>query len=387
MAASLRELYPGKVVRSGECRLNLLVLSCLSIVAIVIFVGCAASKDSPDLAGHTTIFSPEATSVAPLVAAEAIEPIAVPARVKQDVATTAETALISMPIAPQPTVEVVLSEESKPEPEPVLEADAENKLDAIPGSTPAPVMVHTPTPVPVATPASTPEIAPEPVLTPEPEPLPTAEPAPVPTIEPTPAPLLVETIDQFGFLLSLDRGTAVRTTGWTGAEPDESQGTLSFNDSGINTILIWGPQQERTPVTFLADTYNILKGSQPTLSFDPISDGEITVDGQQGVYGGFKTVDVNGATVGGGLIGTWGLPRGATCLSAHAYRRGRHAGSTTLRPLGGSVRLRLVNYGLPLPTPTNSMKVIEMSRFVSFIAALFLVAALIIFPVGHSQAT
>ena len=56
-------------------RLNLLVLSCLSIVAIVIFVGCAASKDSPDLAGHTTIFSPEATSVAPLVAAEAIEAV------------------------------------------------------------------------------------------------------------------------------------------------------------------------------------------------------------------------------------------------------------------------------------------------------------------------
>ena len=80
---------------------------------------------------------------------------------------------------------------------------------------------------------------------------------------------------------------------------------MSFTKDGVNTVLIWGPQQQRTPVSFLADTYNILRGSQPELTFDPISDGEITVSGESGVYGGFKTLDLNGATVGGGLIGAW----------------------------------------------------------------------------------
>jgi hypothetical protein len=123
--------------------------------------------------------------------------------------------------------------------------------------------------------------------------------------ESSPAPVLLDTVDEFGFVLNLDLGADVRTSGWTEVEPDAMQGTVNFTTGGVNTILIWGPQEARPPVTFLADTYNILRGSQPELTFDPISDGEITVSGEQGVYGGFRTIDASNTALGGGLIGTW----------------------------------------------------------------------------------
>ena len=116
---------------------------------------------------------------------------------------------------------------------------------------------------------------------------------------------MLATVDEFGFVLKLDKGADVKTAGWTAPEPDAAQGTLSFTTGGVNTILIWGPQDGRTPLTFLADTYNILRSSQPELTFDPISDGEITVSGEEGIFGGFKTLDASDVAVGGGLIGTW----------------------------------------------------------------------------------
>ena len=116
---------------------------------------------------------------------------------------------------------------------------------------------------------------------------------------------MLATVDEFGFVLKLDKGADVNTAGWTGPEPDATQGTLSFTAGGVNAILIWSPAGDQTPLNFLADIYNILRGSQPNLTFDPISDGEITVSGEEGIFGGFKTVDANDVTVGGGLIGTW----------------------------------------------------------------------------------
>ena len=126
-----------------------------------------------------------------------------------------------------------------------------------------------------------------------------------PTRTPTPTPVFLTSVDQFGFVLKLDRGADVNTAGWTAPEPDARQGILSFAAGGVNTILIWGPQQERTPLTFLADTYNILRGTQPDLTFDPISDGPITVSSEDGIFGAFRTLDADGIVVGGGFIGTW----------------------------------------------------------------------------------
>ena len=67
-------------------------------------------------------------------------------------------------------------------------------------------------------------------------------------------------------------------------------------------------------MAFLADTYNILRGSQPTLTFDPISDGDITVNEEQGVYGGFRTLDATAQAIGGGLIGAWACSEQGTAF-------------------------------------------------------------------------
>lgn len=116
---------------------------------------------------------------------------------------------------------------------------------------------------------------------------------------------LLTSYADYGFSLKLDRGAEVQTAGWTEPEPTMAQGIVAFTYGGVNTNLVWGPPQERTALTFLADTYNILRASQPAVTFDSISDGEISVNEQPGVYGGFKAVDSNGSAVGGGLIGAW----------------------------------------------------------------------------------
>jgi len=122
---------------------------------------------------------------------------------------------------------------------------------------------------------------------------------------PTPTPKLPVAVEGYGFILKLDQGADVRAAGWTAPEPDAQQGTVSFASGGVSVALIWGPQEGRGSITFLADTYNILRSSQPDLTFDPISDGDIVVDREEGVFGGFKTLDSGGAAVGGGIIGTW----------------------------------------------------------------------------------
>ena len=79
----------------------------------------------------------------------------------------------------------------------------------------------------------------------------------------------------------------------------------SFAYGGVNTSLAWGPSENRDTLQFLASSYNVLRAAQPSITFEPISDGNITVSGQTGSFGGCKAVDSGGAAVGGGLIGTW----------------------------------------------------------------------------------
>ena len=109
----------------------------------------------------------------------------------------------------------------------------------------------------------------------------------------------------YGFSLKLDLGADVWAAGWTEPEPSVTQGIIAFSYGGVNANLVWGPPQDRTALTFLADTYNILRASQPSVTFESISDGDISISGQEGVYGGFKAVDNSGAAIGGGLIGAW----------------------------------------------------------------------------------
>ena len=116
---------------------------------------------------------------------------------------------------------------------------------------------------------------------------------------------LLTSYSDFGFSLKLDLGADVRTAGWTEPEPSITQGIIAFSYGGVNANLVWGPPQDRTPLTFLADTYNVLRASQPSVTFESISDGDLSISDQAGVYGGFKAVDNGGTAIGGGLIGAW----------------------------------------------------------------------------------
>ena len=137
---------------------------------------------------------------------------------------------------------------------------------------------------------------------------------PEPATETVDAPALLTAYDAYGFTLKLDQGAAVESYGWTESDPSTSQGLIAFNYGGVNTNLVWGPPEERTALTFLADTYNVLRASQPQTTFESISDGDITVNDQSGVYGGFRATGADGATLGGGLIGAWVCPDADTAF-------------------------------------------------------------------------
>ena len=105
--------------------------------------------------------------------------------------------------------------------------------------------------------------------------------------------------------MKLDRGADVASAGWTEAEPSNSQGLISFDFGGVNANLVWGPSENRTPIEFVASTYNLLRAAQPNITFETISEGDVTVNDQAGSFGGFRALDSGGEAVGGGLIGTW----------------------------------------------------------------------------------
>ena len=145
---------------------------------------------------------------------------------------------------------------------------------------------------------------------------PTAEPTKPPTptesstattiSEPTPTPIRKTTIGDYGFSLDLDGEVAVQSQGWTGAEPDTSQGMIKFPYEGVSAILVWY-SSDSTAQQIVADSYNLLKDSQPNLTFEGISDGAFPVSGETGVFGGFKVLD-GGSTVGGGFVSGWVCP-------------------------------------------------------------------------------
>jgi len=146
--------------------------------------------------------------------------------------------------------------------------------------------------------------------------VPTAEPAKPPALTetvmptaisvPTPTPIRKTTIEEYGFLLDLDGEVTVQTGGWTDAEPDSSQGIIKFPYEGVSAILVWY-SSESTGQQIVADSYNLLKNSQPNLTFEAISDGAIPVSGETGVFGGFKVLD-GGETIGGGFVSGWVCP-------------------------------------------------------------------------------
>jgi hypothetical protein len=82
---------------------------------------------------------------------------------------------------------------------------------------------------------------------------------------------LLTSYSDYGFALKLDLGADVQTAGWTEPEPSMTQGIIAFSYGGINANLVWGPPEDRTALTFLADTYNILRARGPASLRSPFS--------------------------------------------------------------------------------------------------------------------
>jgi hypothetical protein len=122
--------------------------------------------------------------------------------------------------------------------------------------------------------------------------------------------VLPRVFDEFGFTLNLNRGADVQTAG----SPSTEQGALSFAYGEVNTVLTWTPQADTFALALVDATYDLIQSNQPGRSFETLSDGEINVDGEAGVFLGFKTVDAPG-NASGGLIGSWACQASDTAFT------------------------------------------------------------------------
>ena len=173
----------------------------------------------------------------------------------------------------------------------------ENDVSPPPAPTAAPKVIEaTATPVaPMAT-----AVVPTVVPTAAPAPSPTATPTAVPTATPEPP----QKLDEFGFVMDLDRGAYINGL----PTNTDSQGIVQLEYSGVNAILSWVPTDGVTLNGLISGTYDMLQGNQPDLIFDTVSESSITVGIESGSVIGFKSVDGSGEVVGGGLIGAWHCP-------------------------------------------------------------------------------
>ena len=126
--------------------------------------------------------------------------------------------------------------------------------------------------------------------------------------------MFLTTYDEFGFTLKLDRGTGVQTAGWTEPEPSDEQGLISFEFGGVNAILSWNPAGISTTLSLVNNIYQILQDQRPELTFDTLSEGDVTVGDQPGFFAGYRTT-ASGSEVAGGLIGAWICPDAGTAYT------------------------------------------------------------------------
>ena len=179
----------------------------------------------------------------------------------------------------------------------LMACGGENDVSPPPVSTAAPEAIEaTATPVaPMAT-----VVIPTVVPTAAPTASPTATPTAIPTATPEPP----QELNEFGFVMTLDRGAYINSL----PTNTDSQGIVQLEYSGVNVILSWVPTDGVTLNGLISGTYDMLQGNQPDLIFDTVSESSITVGIETGSVIGFKSVDGSGEVVGGGLIGAWNCP-------------------------------------------------------------------------------
>ena len=114
---------------------------------------------------------------------------------------------------------------------------------------------------------------------------------------------------EYGFDLVVERGADIQILG--AASPE--QGALTFAYGEVNAIMTWLPQGSSL-LALVSGTYDLIQNGQPDLTFDTLVDGELLVDGEAGVFLGFKAEDASGAAS-GGLIGSWDCRASGTAFT------------------------------------------------------------------------
>lgn len=193
-----------------------------------------------------------------------------------------------------------------PAPTPTPIPPATDEPTAIPAPAPAELAKAEPTVGPTAVAAPTVAPAPPPAPAPTSTPRPTSTPTPIPTA----TPVVSNVFDAFGFSLQLDQDATFASSnialrGWTESEANNDQGLLSFTYNGATVVMFWEPQTGDSPQAMVDATYELQKLSRPDVTFTPINEGDLTVDGETGRFGGFVTADSLGGNPDGGLIGAW----------------------------------------------------------------------------------
>ena len=140
---------------------------------------------------------------------------------------------------------------------------------------------------------------------------PTAAPTAIPTAIPTATPEPPSVLDEFGFVLGLDRGAYVTNIPGN----TDAQGIVQLEYSGVNVILSWVPENGATIEGLVSGTFGTLQSNQTDLTFDTVSESKLKVGLEIGTVVGFKSVDGSGDVVGGGLIGAWNCVDQATSFT------------------------------------------------------------------------
>jgi len=172
-----------------------------------------------------------------------------------------------------------------------LTACGGGSVDDAPSSPVATVVPEpTETPEPKVSPTDTPTLAPPPTVTAVP-----------PTAVPTATPEPPKVFDEFGFVLGLDRGAYINNLSGN----TDAHGMVQLEFSGVNVILSWVPINGVTNEGLVSGMFEMLQGSQKDLTLDTVSESDFNVGLEPGLVIGFKSVDLSGDVVGGGLVGAW----------------------------------------------------------------------------------
>lgn len=291
----------------------------LAFLSGVLLGACGGDAQAPDVLPPAV--KPTVSSGSPSVAKTASQPAPTKRPAVPQVIPTREATPSATP-KPAPTRAAVRSTATR-SPAPTVPTVINPTGVPTPSATPVPEQTAPPTivpPSPTIEPTSTALPSPVPQTTPTPEPtnspVPTAE-MPTATITPTNTPMPDPTatprpnvFDQYGFTVALDEDASfassnLTVSGMTGDTADGKQGLITFHYNGADIAIFWLPATGDPPSTLLATTYQLLKDSQPSNTFTPISDGDVSVDGDPGKFVGFIARDPSGDNAGGGLIAAW----------------------------------------------------------------------------------